>query len=423
MKRLALSIAVFALAFGAFAGASVIDRIAAIVNDEIILLSEIDEKVFLLQAQGQLQGADSVQVEAVRRDVLDRLIEERLVVQRAMSQGLSVDAAELIEAVDEAIGRVKGQFPDDASFQKALETEGITLVQLRERYENDVRQEKLAQRIVSREIRSKVTVTTDEVQKYFEENKETLPKRPDEARLAHLVVEPVDPAEARRAQEEIDAALAALRSGESFEDVVARHTGGRLGTFCRGDLSPEVEAVLDTLLPGDYSVPTRTLQGFHIFQIVEENEAGCLTLRHVLEPIAMSKEDVDRAQTEAEEARKRVQAGEQFPMVVAEVSDDQLTRETGGDLGWTPLQNLLPEVAAELDTLEIGAVSSVIRSDRGFHVFKILERREGGDYPFVQIQERLRQFLEAQKLETAYDKWLEAVRDSAYVEVKAWSRS
>ena len=104
----------------------VIDRIAAVVNDDIILLSEVEEKLFILDSQGQLAGRDSTEIEGIRREVLDRLIEEKLVVQRARSQGISADASEVTERVDAAMDQVRGQFPTETAFEQALAREGIT---------------------------------------------------------------------------------------------------------------------------------------------------------------------------------------------------------------------------------------------------------------------------------------------------------
>lgn len=402
-------------------GAEVIDRIAAVVNEEVILLSEVDEKIFLLQAQGQLTEADLPRMDEIRRGILDRLIEEKLVVQRALSQGLTVNTDEITQSVDEAISRVRAQFPDEVSFLAALTQEGITLTQLRERYENDARQERLAQRIVGREIRSQVEVKTDQVQRYFEENKSEIPARPDEVRLAHLVVAPRDKVREDAAKKLIDTARADLAVGKTFEEVVAQYGGGELGHFCEGDLAPELDDVLSVIEVGKVSEPVRTQLGWHLLQVTAR-EDNCFDARHVLVSVPMAEQDVTRAETAAQAARQRVVNGEAFEKVVLEVSDDDATRYDGGDLGWSPVANLLPAAAAIIDTLEVGEISPVVRSARGFHVFKLLERRKGGEYAFDEIREQLRQYLEQKQLEEAYDKWMTAVRDSAYVEIKTWTR-
>ena len=406
----------------------VIDRIAAVVNDEVILLSEVDEKLFILDSQGQLAGKDSSEVYQVRRDILDRLIEERLVVQRARSQGITVDAQEVTARVDAALEQVRSQFPSEEAFQDALRKEGISITMLRERYESDVQQELLAQKIVGREIRGKVEVTGDEVRKFYDEHKDELPQKPEEVHLAHVVVYPGDPAMDLAARERIEAARKRLTAGEAFETVAAalsedasRTRGGLLGEFGPGDLDPDLESAIDTLKTGEVSAPVHTRLGYHLIEVMSR-EGDRSKVRHILARIELRPADLALARGKAEAALARIQGGEDFADVAKAVSDDELTRDNGGDLGWTPVQALVPAIAAMIDSVGMSGLSPVVESDRGYHVFKVLNRRSGGSYEFEDVKDRLRGYVEQQELEKAYDTWMTAVRDSAYVEVKNWER-
>jgi peptidyl-prolyl cis-trans isomerase SurA len=406
----------------------VIDRIAAVVNDDVILLSEVDEKLFILDSQGQLAGKDSTEVHQIRRDILDRLIEERLVVQRARSQGITVEAQEVTARVDAALEQVKSQFPSEEAFQDALRKEGISITMLRERYESDVQQELLAQKIVGREIRGKVEVTGDQVRKFYDEHKDELPQKPEEVHLAHVVVYPIDAAMDRSARERIEAARKRLAAGEAFETVAAalsedatRTRGGLLGEFGPGDLDPDLEAAIDTLRTGVVSSPVRTRLGYHLIEVVSR-EGGRNKIRHILARIEIRPADLALARGKAESALARIQGGESFGDVAKAMSDDELTRDNGGDLGWTPVEALVPAIAAMIDSVGMSGLSPVVESDRGYHIFKVLNRRSGGTYEFEDVQDRLRQYVEQQELEKAYDTWMTAVRDSAYVEVKNWER-
>jgi peptidyl-prolyl cis-trans isomerase SurA len=322
--------------------------------------------------------------------------------------------------------QVKSQFPTTSAFEDALRREGITETMLRERYESDVRQEILAQRVVGREIRSTVEVTTDEVQKYFDEHKDELPQRPDEVQLAHIVAYPVDPAKDRAARERIETARERLLAGEDFAAVAAdvsddpsRNRGGELGWFEPGDLDPDFQAVVDTLALNTVSEPVHTRFGYHLVEVLER-DGRRFHVRHVLAMVQPSQGDLERAEERATAARERVLAGESFEDVAAEMSDDPLTREQGGELGWTPMQALMPAVAEMIDSVGVNNISPVVPSDRGYHVFKILNRRAGGAYDFDEIRDQLRGYLEQQELEAAYDEWMAGVRDSAYVEIKGW---
>jgi peptidyl-prolyl cis-trans isomerase SurA len=418
-------IAVSALAL---TGADVIDRIAAVVNDDIILLSEVEEKLFIFQTQGQLEGRDSTEVAQLRREIIDRLIEETLVVQRAKSQGIDVKPEEVMSQVDDAMQRVRSRFPSLDAFRAALAEEGISESMLRERYQSDVEQEILGQRIVGREVRSQVTITSDDVQKYFEENRDDLPQKPMEVHLAHVLVNPVSPEREQAGREKIETARERILGGEEFEKVAeemsddpSQSRGGMLGWFSRGDLDTDFEAAAESLAVNQLSEVVRTTFGFHLIEVLNR-DGERFEVRHILALVESSTRELEDARRRATEAWERIQGGDPFEDVAREGSDDELTREDGGDLGWTPVQFLLPTVQDVVDTLEVGEVSTVTASDRGFHVFRVLNRRSGGEFEFEEIKDRLRTFLEQKKLEEVYDEWMTGVRDSAYVEIRAWNR-
>ena len=424
MKRIAF----FLIALLSLTGGQVVDRIAAVVNDDIILVSEVEEKLFLLDAQGQLKGRDSTQVTAMRKEILDRLIEERLVVQRAKSQSITAEATDLQKRVDDAMDKVRSQFPSPEAFRQALAQEGITETMLRERYQNDIEQEVLGQRIVSKEVRSKVEVSSDDVEKYYKENKDQLPRKPAEVELAHFLARPVDASMEAVAKDKIEKARARIVGGEKFEDVAAqmsddpsRGRGGLLGWFQKGDLDPAFEAAAESLKVGELSAPVRSAFGYHLIEVLERDGAR-FKVRHILALVEPKPDQIQAAHDRAEAARARIAGGEPFETVVKAASEDPETKNQGGNLGWISPQLLLPEVAGLIDSLKVGELSRVVRSVKGFHVFKVLNRRTGDDYTYDEIKERLRVYLEQQQLEKAYDTWMKGIRDSAYVEIKTWSR-
>src|SRR5262249_41725300 len=161
------------------------------------------------------------------------------------SQSIEADASDLQKRVDDAMDKVRSQFQTPEAFRQALNQEGITETMLRERYQNDIEQEVLGQRIVSKEVRSKVEVTSDDVEKYYKENKDQLPHKASEVELAHFLARPVDATVEAAALDKIQKARARIVGGEKFEDVAAqvsddpsRGRGGLLGWFQKGDLDP-----------------------------------------------------------------------------------------------------------------------------------------------------------------------------------------
>ena len=194
-----------------------------------------------------------------------------------------------------------------------------------------------------------------------------------------------------------------------------------LGWFSPGDLDTDFEAAAESLAVNQLSDVVRTTFGFHLIEVLNR-DGERFEVRHILALVEPSTRELEDARGRATEAWERIQGGEPFEDVAQEVSDDELTREDGGDLGWTPVEFLLSTVQDVVDTLEVGEVSTVTASDRGFHVFKVLNRRSGGEFEFEEIKDRLRTFLEQKKLEEVYDEWMTGVRDSAYVEIRAWNR-
>jgi len=428
MKRISFFLIALLSAVFSLTGGQVVDRIAAVVNDDIILVSEVEEKLFLLDAQGQLKGRDSTQVAAMRKEILDRLIEEKLVVQRAKSQSIEADDTDLQKRVNDAMDKVRSQFPTPEAFRQALSQEGITENMLRDRYRNDIENEVVGQRIVSKEVRSKVEVTSDDVEKYYKENKDQLPRKASEVELAHFLARPVDATVEAAALDKIQKAHARIVGGEKFEDVAAqvsddpsRGRGGLLGWFQKGDLDPAFEAAADSLQIGQLSGPVRSSFGYHLIEVLER-DGQRFKVRHILALVEPKPDQIQAAHDRAAAARARIVGGEPFEKVVKESSEDPETKNQGGNLGWISPQALLPEVAGLIDSLKVGELSPVIRSAKGFHVFKVLNRRTGEDYTYDEIKDRLRAYLEQQQLEKAYDTWMKGIRDSAYVEIKTSSR-
>lgn len=421
-------LAILALLALAVTGGELVDRIAAVVNEEIILLSEVDEKLFVLQAQGQIQDIDTSDVARVRREILDRLIEEKLVLQRARSQGIVVDNTEIMDRVNEAMDQVRSRFPSLATFREALAAEGISETMLRERYRSDIEQEMLGQRIVGREVRSKVQITSEDIQRYYDENSEDLPQKPMEAQLSHVLAAPVSEEQDRRARERMTAAREMIVAGQSFEliaedasDDPSRTRGGMLGWFSPGDLDADFEATVDTLHVNQLSDVIKTQFGYHLIEVLERDGAR-FKVRHILAMVQPTEAQLEEARARATEAWERIMAGESFGDVAREMSDDPTTRDNGGDLGWTATEFLVPGVKDVIDTLDVGGVSPVLQSERGFHVFKVTNRRTGGEFTYEEIKDRLRGFLEQKALTEAYDEWMVGIRDSAYVEIKTWER-
>ncbi|HEY6573204.1 MAG TPA: peptidylprolyl isomerase, partial [Candidatus Eisenbacteria bacterium] len=251
------------------------ERIAAIVNKNVILASEVDERFQQAAARFGVDPRDSVSVAKLRRNILDQLVENQVVLAEAVRLGVTVTPVEVQAAVDREVGALRERLGGDAGFRRALEQERMTEADLRKRYEPDVREQLLISRVVSREVQSKTTVTDAEVRAFFDANRDSIGKRPEELKLAHILVAfEADSAQAKRARARADSVRALIVKGREFEEAARQFSddpsgqrGGDLGSFGHGDMVPEFETVAFSLKPNELSQPVRTRFGYHIIKV------------------------------------------------------------------------------------------------------------------------------------------------------------
>jgi len=168
------------------------------------------------------------------------------------------------------------------------------------------------------------------------------------------------------------------------------------------------------------SEPVRTRFGYHLIEVLDRDNQR-FQVRHILVFLDVTEEDKAAARDRAYGAHRKLMDGMPFSEL-APTSDDFLTSGQGGELGWTQEDYLLPDVKAALDTTTVGSFTEVVETDRGYHIFLLENRRHGDAFTYDEIKEQLLLFLQQKQLEEAYDEWLTAVRDSAYIEIKVWEK-
>ncbi|MFQ5840909.1 MAG: peptidylprolyl isomerase [Thermodesulfobacteriota bacterium] len=292
MRKSILSIlilAIFGLSEG-ICGATIIDKIVAIVNGEIITLAELERYYSKLRDGSEASGNSGekrAKIFESRRKALDRLIEEKLVDQQCKKSSIKVSARDL----DMAIENVKKvNAITDEQLRNALLAEGLSFEDYRQQLREQIRRAKL----VSRAVRNKVIVDEDRLKRFYSEHVEQF-KEPDEIRASHiLIVIPQDAddllVEALRHKGET--ILGRLRLGEDFQELARLYSddasaknGGDLGFFKRGELLPEFERATFNLKPGQVSGLVRTKIGFHIIKVTERKEGSVIPYREVTEKV------------------------------------------------------------------------------------------------------------------------------------------
>ena len=399
-----------------------VDRIVAVVNDEVITQNDLNERVNLVVKQFQRQGGQLPPADALSRQILERMINDLLQVQLAKENGIKVDDATLDKTIERIAAENNMQLPD---FRAALERDGIRYPRFRE----DIRNEILLARLREREVENGIVVTDAEVE--TELAREAKEKTGDsEYRLAHILV--TVPAQATAEQIEqrrrkAVLALSELRRGSDFAQIAATYSdapdalqGGQLGWRAAGRLPTLFLETLQRLQPGEVSDVLRSPNGFHILKLLEKRGQAAATgvqQTHVRHILVRAREGVSDAEARSKLAAIRdriVNGGADFAEMAKQNSEDG-SASKGGDLGWVAPGDTVPEFERAMNQLRDGEVSQPVQSPFGWHLVQVLERRSD-ELSEDRKKNAARQAIKQRKADEAYQDWLRQQRDRAFVE-------
>jgi len=424
MAALLAGVAALVWAGVARAERELVDGIAAVVGDRVILESEVDQEMYLYQVRA---GAETPpeQAQAVRMQLLHEMVDELLLVARAMRDTIVVEGWELDEEIERRLADVKARQGSEAAFQAALAREGMTETELKRLYRADVERRLLGQKVIDLEVRPKAEVTWAEVAAYYEEHASEVGAVPEHYEIAGILILPEVSESARRAAtKRLDEALERLGRGESFESLARIYSddpsaanGGNLGTFGPGMMVPEFEEAAFALGEGETSGIVETRFGLHLIQAVAKS-GDTMRARHILARLAPGPDDDARAAALAESLRQRAVVGEDFAELARRYSDDARTAQAGGVLGRFAPDDLVPEFRAAVESLEPGGVSAVLRGDGGYYVLTLLRHEAARTATLDEIRPRLRQFLVDRRMEEEYQKLIDRLSREIYVSIR-----
>jgi peptidyl-prolyl cis-trans isomerase SurA len=400
-----------------------IDRIVAIVNDEVITQAELADRSRVVTAQLQRGGGQMPAPDALQRQVLERMINDMVQVQLAKETGVKIDDA----TVDKTIQRIA----DDnnlsmSAFRQALERDGVRYA----RFRDDIRNEIILARLREREVENTVVVTDAEVETELARAAKEV-GGDTEFRLQHVLVmlpQQATPEQTEARRRRALQALSELRKGTNFAEVSATYSdapdalqGGNLGWRSAGRLPALFLEALQKLQPGETSDVLRSPNGFHIVKLLEKRgkeKAPAITQTHVRHILIRTKEGAGDADVRERLARlrDRVTAGEDFAEL-AKVHSEDGSAAKGGDLGWISPGETVPEFERVMNALRDGEYSQPVQSPFGWHLVQVLGRRSE---EMSEERKKLaaRQTVRARKADEAYQDWLRQTRDRAFVEIR-----
>ncbi|HYN77133.1 MAG TPA: peptidylprolyl isomerase, partial [Lamprocystis sp. (in: g-proteobacteria)] len=400
-----------------------LDSIIAVVNDDVVVQSELNREINLAIPQLKQQGTPLPPPEQLRKQVLERLILKRLQQQRAKQLGIKVDEAALTTALQTIATRNQLSLED---LKATLENSGIRYDDFRE----DTRMQIVSGRLQNQEVMGSIQVSDQEVDRFLQRDKGELMPR-EQVRLQHILVALPDvPSAAQLAQAETKAKqlVAKLRGGADFAAVAAASSegrtalqGGELGWFEMAAVPSLVADKAPTMAVGEVTDPIKSPSGYNIIRLAEVKGGvpGTVTqtkARHILiRPTELVSDD--DAKSRLNQLRMRIIGGDDFATLARAHSDDTGSALKGGDLGWVNPGQTVSEFEEAMNKLSPNEVSEPFRSSFGWHILQVQERRSQDTADELR-RLKAREAIQRRQGDEATDAWLKRLRDEAYVDLR-----
>lgn len=401
-----------------------LDRIAAIVNDGVVLRSELEEQTEQVIARLREQQTELPPRNVLRRQILERLVMEEIQVQRADRLGIQVTDEIVNQTLADIAARSNAAFDE---LPQLLAQQGIDYRDFRD----DIRRQMTMQLLRQRDVIARISISPRELEQFLA-RQENAPDRNAEYNVSHILVSvPVSatPEQIEARSERAADVYEKARAGADFAQLAVTYSdsstnieGGSLGWRKGGQLPSIVSDQIGKMQPGDVSPPIRTPSGFHIFKLnemrggMQQSVEAQVHVRHILLRTNELEDDQTVRQRLAE-IRERVLAGEDFAAIAAVTSQDPGSAPDGGDLGWAGPRTFVPEFEKQLESLEENEISEPFKSPYGWHIVQMLGRRQHDVTDDLRRQQAYAQLREA-KAEEETELWLRRLRDEAFVDYR-----
>jgi peptidyl-prolyl cis-trans isomerase SurA len=402
-----------------------LDKVVAVVNEGVVMQSELDLQTREIEARLQTQHVALPPEEVLRGQVLDRLVQEEIQQQRADRAGIKISDEQVNAALQDIAQR---QNVTLEQLPEKLAADGIDYAQ----YRNELKREIARQILRQRDVVQRIVVTPHELDQYLERQKKTA-SAANEYNVAHILI--AVPQDAKPAQLAQSSTLAhqiddRARNGEDFGALAVSYSqsesaleGGSLGWRKGTELPTFLADVVARMKPGDVSDVMQTPSGFHIVKLLDTRSAGGsqivqqVHLRHILLKPTEIEDDATVEQKLSRWREQVVSGKEQFAVFAKTYSQDPGSAINGGDLGWSEPSAFVPEFSAVVATLKEGEISQPFRTQYGWHIVQLLGHRNF-DNTNDAARERAFQAMRDSRVEEATELWLQQIRDEAYVELR-----
>jgi len=400
-----------------------IDSVAIIVNENIISNQEINDRLQDFKGQIQLQGKTLPPEKLLKKQVIERIILDSIQLQLAKAQGIHIDDLSLNKAL-ESIARKNKTTLDQ--MHRMLEDKGISYKNFREQTRKDM----TIRQIQKRMIYSRVKVSQQEIDIFLEQQEKSGDSANDKYHLAHILIatpEAASPEDVTKALNKAKEVITHLKEGKSFNDVALRFSDGR-HALKGGDLGLRSAAELPSLFldaarrlsVDEVTDPLRSAGGFHVLKLIDKKTRQHLVKQTHARHILIKSDEItsnEEARIKLTQVKVKLDEGADFATLAAEYSQDPGSKNNGGDLGWATEGTFVPRFTEVMNTLTEGQTSEPFKSQFGWHIIQVLERRQQDETEQL-IRQKAELAIQNRKADEELQLWLRRARDEAYVEYR-----
>lgn len=428
MLRLFKTLALLAILFAAQAHAAprLLDRIVAVVGEDVVMLSELRDKA--RELLGELRAKKTSPMPSEKQIIngaLEKLILEKLQLAEAQRLNISADPDTVSKAIQRIAGNNNMSVP---ALRNALQAEGMDFRQ----FQNKIKNQIILARLINQEVTNRIQVSKSEIDQYLA-RQDAAPDERREVHLMHILIATRDgasPQQIRKAQEKAQQALSRLNQGEDFAKVAqdvsdARNAiqGGDLGWAKLGQLTPTMADLVSKSKAGDILGPIRSSAGFHLLKVAEfrgghdqRKIVPQIHARHILIRTDEVTSDED-ARARLAQLRERILSGDDFATLARSNSQDPGSAIKGGDLGWVSPGTMVPKFEEQMDTLPDGGISDPFKTRFGWHIVQVLGHREHDETTEAR-RLAAKKAIRDRKAKEATEQYLRRLRDEAYVDIR-----
>ncbi|HID38634.1 MAG TPA: parvulin peptidyl-prolyl isomerase [Calditrichaeota bacterium] len=421
IKNILIVITLFVLPLSA---QQLVDGIAAIVGKEIILKSEIDQHVqnFIIQNRIDVKNDPTI-INKLKEQTLQRLIEQKLMLAKAEEDTVTVEDELVDKQVEQRIRYMINQVGSEDKLEAMF---GSSLKKIRKDTREIIKEQMLVEKTRSMHFRV-LKVSRREVEEFYKTYKDSLPTQKERVTIGHILklVRPSEEAQ-MKAYKKAEEILRQLKDGADFEELAKKYSedpasakrGGDLGYTSRGDFVPEFETVAYSLKKGEISDIVQSQFGFHIIQLIDRKGEKVRT-RHILIQAMPTENDEQRVIQELKEIRQRILNGEDFSELALEYSDDENVKDDKGILGTFETDKMvLPQFREQIKKLKPGEVSEPFKTDFGYHILYLKDRKDEHRYTLEDDWQQIEQFALNHKMEREYLEWIKELKKEIPIQIK-----